>query len=101
VAEYRCHWRHSALSAEESYVADQLETASCLTDWGANEGAANKEAAVTDLTPRGVYVSVSLSYAYTTQNDNETIHADTASKAVYEVTLNDTRRISGDDISPC
>lgn len=91
-----------ALSAEEMYIADRLENASCLTDWGTSEGARpRKQAAVTKLTAFGYRISVTIPYAYTTESNGETIYADTASGAIYEITLTDTRRIRGDEISPC
>lgn len=90
-----------ALSAEEAYVADQLEDASCLGDWGANEGAATKDATVTNWTAQGVHVTVSMPYAYTTESEEGTIHADAVSEAVYLVTALDARRLSGDTIAPC
>lgn len=90
-----------ASNAEEAYVAARLENASCLDGWGTNEGAASGNAAVTDLAPLGVRVTVRVPYAYRVETDGEPVFADTASEAVYEVTLLGTRRVGGDDISPC
>lgn len=90
-----------ALHAEETYVAAQLETASCLDDWGANEGAATAHAAATGVTPLGIRVAVQLPYAYRVETDGEPTFADTASQAVYDVTLFGIRRVSGDEITPC
>jgi hypothetical protein len=90
-----------AVRAEETHVATQLETATCLDDWGVNEGTETKSAAVTGVSPFGVRVTVSIPYAYSVDRDGDPIFADTASEAVYEVTLLNARRVSGDDISPC
>lgn len=90
-----------ALAAEADHVAGHLERAGCLTDWGADEGAATRSASVTGVTADGLRVRVQLPYAYTTQVDGETVYADTSSEAVYEVGPTSTRRVSGDEISPC
>lgn len=90
-----------ALAAEDEYATAQLEDESCLTHWGTREGAATQRAEVTGVSDGGVRVEVSLPYAYTTEQDGETIYADMTSKAVYEVTRTDIRRVRGDEISPC
>ena len=90
-----------ALGAEERYVSSQLEDASCLGSWGTNEGTVSRAARITGVTASGLRVSVTLPYAYMTERDGQTIHADTASEAVYAVSLTGTRRVSGDTISPC
>ncbi|MFT4885736.1 MAG: hypothetical protein ACI8U4_003264 [Natronomonas sp.] len=90
-----------ALAAEEDYVAAQLEDESCLTDWGTREGAATQRAEVTGVSDEGIRVKVRLPYAYTTEQDGETMHADAVSEATYAVTRTDARRVRGDDISPC
>lgn len=91
-----------AMDAESAYVTAQLESASCLSDWGINEGAGpSADASVTGVTASGVRVSVTLPYAYTVEREGEPLFADTASRAVYEVSLTGTRRVRGDTISPC
>lgn len=91
-----------ALAAEETYVAGRLDDASCLSDWGTREGGGpSADASVAGATAGGVRVRVTLPYAYTTETDRGPVFADTASRAVYEVTLSGTRRIRGDDVSPC
>jgi hypothetical protein len=91
-----------ALEAEEAYVADRLENASCLSDWGTSEGAGpSKDASITKVTTHRLQISVTLPYAYTTEAGNETMYADFASEAVYEVSPTRVQRIRGDDISPC
>ena len=90
-----------ALAAEEEYVTAHLEDESCLSDRGVNEGAANREVSIEGVTIGGVRVAVSMPYAYTTGEDGEQIFADAASDAVYVVTLTDTHRISGDEVSIC
>lgn len=90
-----------ALDAEEAYVAEQLRDEPCLTDRGVNEGAATRRVSITGVTAGGVRVAVSVPYAYTVERNGEPIFADTASDAVYGVTLTSTRRIRGDDIDIC
>ena len=90
-----------ALRAEDAHVTDHLERASCLDDWGTREGAVTERASVTGRAPLGVRVSVTLPYAYRVEIDGEPVFADTSSDAVYEVTVFGTRRVGGDEISPC
>lgn len=90
-----------ALAAEDEHVTAQLENQPCLTDWGIREGAVTQRTEITGVSDGGVRVEVSLPYAYTTERDGETVVADSASEAVYEVTRTDMRRVRGDDISPC
>lgn len=91
-----------ALSAERAHVADRLDAAPCLDDWGVNEGAGpSREASVTGVTAGGVRVAVTVPYAYTTEADGGTVYADAASEAVYAVTLADARRVRGDRVAPC
>jgi len=91
-----------AVSAERAHLTDRLSTASCLTDWGVNEGAGPEQnASVTGITLGGLQVSVTVPYAYSMPYENETLHADAGSNAVYEVGLTNARRVSGDDVSPC
>lgn len=90
-----------ALRAEDAHVADHLERASCLDDWGTREGTVTEQASVTGLAPLGVRVSVTMPYAYRVEVDGEPVFADTSSDAVYEVTPFGTRRVAGDEISPC
>lgn len=90
-----------ALRAEQAHVADRLGTAACLDDWGVNEGAGpSREASVTGVTAGGLRVAVTLPYAYST-TDGGTVYADTASEAVYAVTLTDARRLGGETVDPC
>lgn len=91
-----------ALSEEEAYIAHQLENASCLTDWGVNEGAGpRRDASITKRTGFSVLVRVTVPYSHTVKTDDGQLFADSASEATYEVTFTDARRISGDEISPC
>lgn len=90
-----------ALAAEERYVAERLENASCLADWGINEGAADRGVSATDLTARGVEVTVRVPYAYRVETEEGPLYADLASEAVYEVGPTGPRRVEGDDVSPC
>lgn len=93
-----------AIAAEEAYVSARLENASCLTNWGINEGAAyqHEKASLSKLTARGIKVDVQIAYAYrTTTDEGQTVYADSVSHAVYLVTPANTYRSSGDTISPC
>lgn len=91
-----------AFSAEESYVTNQLDDASCLVEWGVNDGVALRpEMAVTGLAGGGLRVTVAVPYHFAKRDGNQTIVGDTASEAVYRVTPTETQRLSGDDISYC
>lgn len=91
-----------AFAAEEAYVADRLDDADCLSDWGVDEGGATKRSSVVGPVPVGLRVAIELPYAYTTETEEgEPLFADTASEAVYDVTPLGTRRVRGDEISPC
>jgi hypothetical protein len=91
-----------ALAAEEEYVADRLSGASCLADWGVNEGAGpSRDASIRGLSASGVRVHVTVPYATETVVDNSTVYGDTASEAVYLVTPLSTRRVEGDDLPAC
>lgn len=91
-----------AFSAEETYVTNQLDDASCLVEWGVNEGVGLKpKMAVTGLAGNGLRVTVAMPYHVAEQDSNQTTVGDTTSEAVYRVTPTETRRLSGDDISYC
>jgi hypothetical protein len=91
-----------AFSAEETYVTNQLDDASCLVEWGVNDGVGlQPEMAVTGLSGGGLRVMVAVPYHVAEQDGNQTTVGDTASEAVYRVTPTETRRLSGDDISYC
>lgn len=90
-----------ALAAEEEYVVSHLEDEDCLETWGANEGAGSTGSAITGVTLGGVRVNVTMPYAYSVQTEEGPLHADLDTRASYEVTLTDVRRISGDDVAPC
>jgi hypothetical protein len=91
-----------AASAEEEYITNQLENASCLVEWGVNQGVGLRpKASVIGLAGSGLRVSVTVPYYVAEREDNQTVVGDTVSEAVYQVTLTETRRISGDDLSYC
>ncbi|GGN86609.1 hypothetical protein [Haloarcula pellucida] len=91
-----------ALAAETAYVEGHLESADCLSDWGTNEGAGpSRDARITRVSSDGVYVRVTLPYAYTVGTGDDRVFADTASEAVYRVTPTDAHRVSGDDVTVC
>lgn len=87
--------KNRALDAEESHLADQLQNASCLEDWGTTETTVSKRATVTKRTSEGVYVEVTHPYWYT-KDDTE---SDQGSDALYVVTDETTERESGDSVS--
>jgi len=90
--------RERALAAEEAYVTEQFGNASCVEDWGLESYTGVERAAtVINRTSEGVYVEVSQPYWYSTAE----VEADVGSEARYLVTENDTRRLSGTDVSPC
>lgn len=90
--------RERTLAAEEAYLTDVFENASCVEEWGLTSYVGQeKEATVTDRTAEGVCVTVTHPYWYST----EQVDADSMSDARYLVTAEDARRIDGDDVSPC
>lgn len=90
-----------ALAAGRAHVADRLDDASCLADWGVDEGAATGEASVTGAGIAGLAVSVRVPYAYSRPLGNETLYADGAATATYRVSATGTHRLDGDSIDPC
>jgi hypothetical protein len=90
-----------AYAAEERHVADRLDGADCLTDWGTDEGAATGRTGVVGVAPDGLQVRVRLPYAYTVSRDGGPLYADTASTAVYRVSLAGVERLRGDRVAPC
>ncbi|WP_436911580.1 hypothetical protein [Halosimplex marinum] len=90
-----------ALAAERAHVTDRLGDASCLSDWGVDEGTATREASVTGLSITGLEVSVRVPYAYTQPLGDETLHADAAATATYRVSVTGAHRVAGDSIDPC
>lgn len=90
-----------ALATEEAHLTERLSNGECLTDWGVNEGAGpRRSASVTGVALGGLRVSVTVPYALSMPYENETLHADAASRAVYVVGV-DARRVSGTEVSPC
>lgn len=91
-----------AFAAEETYVANQLDNASCVVEWGVNDGVGlQPEKSVTGFSGGGLRVVVTVPYHVAEDDGNQTTVGDTVSEAVYTVTPTDTRRLSGDEISPC
>jgi len=86
-----------ALDAEESYLVERFDNASCTTGWGTMETTAQTTATVSDRTSEGVVVEVTHAYWYST----EELEADGASEARYRVSKSDTERIEGDTITIC
>ncbi|MBX0321580.1 hypothetical protein EGH21_00920 [Halomicroarcula sp. F13] len=92
-----------ALDAESEYVDHRLEQqAACLSDWGTDEGAGpSRDAEIRQVTLGGVYVDVTVPYAYTVGTGDDRVFADTASRATYVVTPTTTTRVGGDDVAVC
>ena len=87
-----------ALGAEEEYITNRFENASCVDEWGLNSYTGfEKSAKVTNRTADGFEVAVSHPYWW---GNNQT-EADGGSKSRYLVSTETTQRISGDEVSPC
>lgn len=102
--------RDRALTAEESHIADSLQTASCLEDWGVGPATIRRSATVENRSGDGVSVDVTQPYWYEivhTRADDagnsrtEVSHADAASEATYRVTGEEAVRVQGSTIEPC
>ncbi|RDI72762.1 hypothetical protein [Halopelagius longus] len=90
--------RERALTAEETHITEAFENASCVEGWGLTSYVGQeKDATVTDRTAEGVVVEVTHPFWYST----EQVEADARSNARYLVTAEGTRRLDGDDVSPC
>ena len=90
--------RERALAAEEQYLRDRLENASCAEGWGTNSYTGiQQEATVVNHTTDGVFVDVVHPFWYGTA----TVDADGRSEATYLVTDDEARRVRGTDVSPC
>lgn len=88
--------KERTLTAEEEFLTEQLQNASCLTDWGVTPGSIS-DATVTKRTADGVYVAVTVEWYYTKGDTDD----DGASNAVYVVTADSIKRVQGDKLSPC
>lgn len=87
-----------ALDAEQSYLTERLQDASCLADWGTTPTTVSERATVTNRTSSGVYVEVTHPYWYSTEG----MDADGGTNAVYLVTEERTERERGETVSiPC
>ncbi|NHN63132.1 hypothetical protein G9463_07405 [Haloarcula sp. JP-Z28] len=85
-----------ALSAEEDYIFNQLQNASCAS--GAPGGqTGTKYAEIINETNRGKYVEVNVPYHYSTKE----LEADYESKALYLIDGANIMRVNGDEITPC
>lgn len=90
--------RERALDAEEQYITEQLENASCVESWSPTSFVGlEEEATIMNRTDKGVQVVVKHPYSVAT----EELEADTESEARYLVTPEDEDRISGTKVSPC
>lgn len=86
------------LAAEEAYITDQLENASCVEEWGLTDyGGWGKGATVISQSADGVYVKVRHPYWYGTGE----LESDGGSEATYLVTDDETQRLSGTNVTPC
>lgn len=90
--------KERALTAEEEYLTEQLQNASCLTDWGTSPTTMGERATITKRSADGVYVEVVHPYSYST----EQTAADGGSTALYRVTATSIDRMRGEGFSiPC
>jgi len=90
--------KERALTAEEQYITEQLENASCVNSWSLNSYVGLEEqATVTNQTDKGVHVAVKHPYTYGTEKDE----ADGGTEAHYLVTPDQVDRINGTKLSPC
>lgn len=87
-----------ALSAEEAYITEQLENASCIEEWGLTDYVGwGKGATVINQSTNGVYVNVSHPFWYSTSEEE----ADVGTKATYRIAGDEVQRLSGTRVSPC
>ncbi|MFC6952384.1 hypothetical protein [Halorubellus litoreus] len=87
-----------ALDAEEASITERFENASCVESWSLTSYVGiDEEATVLNRTADGVYVNVTHPLSYATDDEE----ADVATDATYLVTENETRRVSGTNVSPC
>lgn len=90
--------KERALAAEEAYISEELENASCVDEWGLTDyGGWGKEATPINRSSDGVYVEVRHPYWFGT----EELEADAGSEATYLVTDNGVQRLGGTKVSPC
>ncbi|WP_227133997.1 hypothetical protein [Halorubellus salinus] len=90
--------KERALDAEEAYITDRFEDASCVESWSLISFVGiDEEATVVNRTADGVYVDVTHPLSYATDDEE----ADVATEATYLVTEDDVRRVSGTNLSPC
>lgn len=99
--------KERALTAEEEYLTEQFQNASCLTNWGTYPTTANKRATIVERSADGVYVEVVHPFSYTTEQteaeggSREREEADGGSNALYLVTASSIERVRGDSVTPC
>ena len=89
--------KESALEAEQSHIKNQLERANCLDEWDTGSATVEPEARISSRADSGVYVNVTYPFSTTRYG---TV-SDRASTARYLITEQESRRMNGDDISPC
>lgn len=87
-----------ALGAEEAYLTERFEDASCVESWSLTSYVGiDEEATVVNRTADGVYVDVTHPLSYATDDEE----ADVATEATYLVTEDDVRRVGGTNVTPC
>lgn len=90
--------KERALTVEEDHITEQLENASCVSDWGLTAyGGIEENATVSNRTADGVRVEVTHPYWYSAEQDE----VDGGSNALYLVTAETVQRNNGTDVSPC
>lgn len=94
----RSEAQERTLAAEEVYITEQLENASCVEEWGLTDyGGWGKGATVINQSADGIYLKVRHPYWYGTGE----LESDGGSEATYLVTDDETQRLSGTNVTPC
>jgi len=85
------------LEAEQTYVEQQLNNASCLAEWGTEPVVGSRNVTIENHASEGVYANVRFPYWYST---GDTTH-DSISNSKYLVSNNSVDRLDGPQIEPC
>ncbi|NHN47997.1 hypothetical protein G9464_10355 [Halostella sp. JP-L12] len=99
--------KERALTAEEEYLTEQFQNASCLSNWGTSPTTVGEQATITERSADGVYVEVVHPFSYSAEQTEAEgdprvrEEADGGSNALYLVTADSIERVRGDNIAPC
>ena len=89
--------KNRALEAEKQYLDETLNSQPC-GDGSSETPIVENTATIENETSDGFSVNVEYGYSF---NEDDGAHYDGRSEATYLVTENQTKRVSGTDISPC